>query len=423
MKDRFNIKKQIMKKITYLFMFLITAIGYSQTVFDFEGAAPTFNDFNGSVTQVIANPDPTGVNTSAMVAENLVPANAAFAGVNIAATLDISTDKGFTMHVWSPIASTPVLLKLENATTGINVERSATTTTTSAWEELTFDFSTEGALTFESVTVFMNFNVVDPADQTFYWDNLVQFDLGGGGGDPVVLPITFENSNANYNVTGFEGAISTIEPNPDMSGDNTSATVVRTEKTVGAQFFAGTLVVIDEPIDFSNNETIVIKTWSPKAGIPVRLKLETADPNVFVELDVNTTVADQWETLTWDFTGQTGSNDFIKVVVFFEFVVDLMGDGSVYYFDDIRTGDQLGVNDVNAISVSLYPNPTNNVLNVASDEVITQVAIYTILGQQVISASPNNTNPTVDVAALKAGIYLATISTETGSKTVKFIKK
>ena len=48
----------------------------------------------------------------------------------------------------------------------------ATTTTTSAWETISFDFSQVGQLTFESVTLFMNFNVVDPADQTYYWDDL-----------------------------------------------------------------------------------------------------------------------------------------------------------------------------------------------------------------------------------------------------------
>ena len=61
--------------------------------FTFETGAPTFNDFNGSFTQVIANPDVSGVNTSANVAENTVPANAAFAGVNIAAAIDLTTDK------------------------------------------------------------------------------------------------------------------------------------------------------------------------------------------------------------------------------------------------------------------------------------------------------------------------------------------
>jgi hypothetical protein len=153
-----------------------------------ENQLPTFGDFNGSFTQAIANPDASGANTSATVAENTVPANAAFAGVNFGldTNIDISTQKGFTMTVWSPVANTPVLLKLENATTGVNAERAATTTTTGAWETLSFDFSAEGDLTFESVTLFMNFNVLDPATQTYYWDNLEQVDVLITGGAQIV---------------------------------------------------------------------------------------------------------------------------------------------------------------------------------------------------------------------------------------------
>ena len=148
-----------------------------------ENQSPAFQDFNGSFTQAIANPDASGVNTSATVAENTVPANASFAGVNFGldTPIDIITNKGFSMTVWSPIPNTPVLLKLENATTGVNAERQANTTVTGAWETVSFDFSAEGGLTFESVTIFMNFNVVDPASQTYYWDNLNQFNLNVGG--------------------------------------------------------------------------------------------------------------------------------------------------------------------------------------------------------------------------------------------------
>ena len=140
-----------------------------------DSQTPIFVDFNGSETQIIVNPDVSGDNTTNTVAKNTVPANAGFAGVNFAVeNLDITTLKGFTMTVWSPIADTPVLLKLENASTGVNSERAAITTTTGAWETISFDFSEEGDLTFESVTVFMNFNVVGDTDQTYYWDNLVQ---------------------------------------------------------------------------------------------------------------------------------------------------------------------------------------------------------------------------------------------------------
>ena len=44
----------------------------------------------------------------------------------------------------------------------------------------------------------------------------------------------------DYNPVGFEGADSAVEANPVSGGINTSATVLRTIKTDGAQFFAGT---------------------------------------------------------------------------------------------------------------------------------------------------------------------------------------
>jgi hypothetical protein len=137
------------------------------------GQAPAFSDFNGSSTLVIENPDTSGVNTSANVVQNTVPSNAAFAGVNFPVNnIDITTDKVFSLSVWSPLPNTPVLLKLENAS-GVNSERAVVTTSTNTWETVTFDFTDEGQLTYQSVTIFINFNMTDAADQVYYWDNLV----------------------------------------------------------------------------------------------------------------------------------------------------------------------------------------------------------------------------------------------------------
>ncbi len=64
-------------------------------------------------------------------------------------------------------------MKLENAS-GANAEVAVNTTTTGAWETITFDFSEVGQLTYESVTLFMNFALTDPATQVYYWDNLAK---------------------------------------------------------------------------------------------------------------------------------------------------------------------------------------------------------------------------------------------------------
>jgi hypothetical protein len=300
-----------------------------------------FSDFGGANSAVIDNPDPSGINTSSKVAEFFKEDGAEiFAGtaIGLGAPIDFSEFQAFNITTWSPEVGLTVKLKLENADDpNISVEIDATTTVANSWETLSFDFSEEDLTPeYSKVIVFFDFGNAGTGT-TFYYDNieLAAAGGGGGGGDPVALPLDFENPDVEYVIIGFEGAESSIEPNPDPSGINTSDNVLQSIKTVGAQFFAGTAIPLDVPIDFSTTESISVKTWSPKLGIPIRLKLENSTGD-FVELDVNTTTTNEWEELVWDFTGMTGGIEFTQVVIFFEFVVDLPGDGTTYYFDDVQ---------------------------------------------------------------------------------------
>ena len=301
------------------------------------GDNPNFQDFNGSETEVISNPYPEGINPSEKVAQNIVPANTSFAGVSFdVSTIDLSLGNTFNLDVRAILPDAPILLKLENTVNGTFIEREIVLSTVNEWENITFDFSTEANADYDKVTLFMYFNSPVSINRAAYWDNLKQ-NLN----DLVELPVTFESATANYNVIGFEGAESAVVTNPDTSGENTSDTVVETIKTEGAAFFAGTAMGLDVPIDFSETESISIKTWSPKADIPVLLKLEGAGGQV-MELAVNTTVENEWETLTWNFSGQTAGVDWLTVVIFFEFVEGLPGDGTTYYYDDIDLAPQIG---------------------------------------------------------------------------------
>ena len=222
---------------------------------------------------------------------------------------------------------------------------------------------------------------------------------------------------------GFEGAESAVVANPDASGENTSDTVVETTKTEGSAFFAGTAMTLDVAIDFSESESISIKTWSPKADIPVRLKLEGTAGEV-LELDVNTTVESQWETLTWDFTGQTGEVEWITVVVFFEFVVDLPGDGTTYYYDDIEVADNpLSIGDNFMSTVVSYPNPVKSSWNVSAEQTITDIVIYNLFGQRILSISPNRSDASLNMSEFKSGVYLAHVISDEGTKIIKVLKQ
>jgi len=88
----------------------------------------------------------------------------------------------------------------------------------------------------------------------------------------------------------------------------------------------------------------------------------------------------------------------------------------------VVTAGTLGVNDFNNINVSVYPNPTANNINVESNEQLKTIVVHNVLGQIVKNASPASTNVSIDMANLNEGMYFVTVTTETGSKTLKVIK-
>jgi len=153
--------------------------------------------------------------------------------------------------------------------------------------------------------------------------------------DPVNLPINFESFTVNYAFSDFGNTTSTVIDNPDASGINTSARVGQSFKAAGAETWAGSFLTLESPIDFSANKLFKVKVWSPKSGAIVRLKVENLDnADLNHEVDATTTVSNQWEELSYDFSAINLANTYQKVVIFFDF--NNAGDGSNYYFDDIK---------------------------------------------------------------------------------------
>lgn len=79
----------------------------------------------------------------------------------------------------------------------------------------------------------------------------------------------------------------------------------------------------------------------------------------------------------------------------------------------------LSTNDFNKSKVSVYPNPVENVLNIETNEVITTIEIFDLLGKQILVSKDININ----VEALQKGIYLLKINTDKGSSIEKIIKQ
>ena len=153
--------------------------------------------------------------------------------------------------------------------------------------------------------------------------------------NPLLMPIDFEDSSLNYSFVDFGNAQSTVIPNPDPTGINTSTNVGQLLKLNGSETWAGSFLTIDEPVDFSSLNNIAVDVWTSEIGEVVKLKLEnSANPDINTEVDMTTSVNQGWETLIYDFSASDLSQDYDRIVIFFDF--GNVGDDTSYYFDNIR---------------------------------------------------------------------------------------
>jgi Secretion system C-terminal sorting domain len=73
-------------------------------------------------------------------------------------------------------------------------------------------------------------------------------------------------------------------------------------------------------------------------------------------------------------------------------------------------------------SLTIFPNPTNNLININANNMILQTEIYDVNGRLIANSSHNSENVILDVSSLSNGIYMLKIATENGVSTQKVVK-
>ena len=73
---------------------------------------------------------------------------------------------------------------------------------------------------------------------------------------------------------------------------------------------------------------------------------------------------------------------------------------------------------------SIYPNPSNGIINVQAAEKINTVNVYNMIGNLVMVRNISNTQTTLDIEKLTNGIYFIELNFDNGSIiNSKIIKK
>lgn len=100
-------------------------------------------------------------------------------------------------------------------------------------------------------------------------------------------------------------------------------------------------------------------------------------------------------------------------------VIQLQGLGSSCCSDNLLSSDGNLIESY----LNIFPNPTNNILNIKSKTTIFSTQIVDINGR-IIQASLQNSNEVImNIESIQAGMYLLKVTTEKGSSTKKIIKK
>lgn len=385
--------------------------------FESETLDYVFADFAGGVATIVDNPQPDEVNASDKVGQMVKFEGEDYGGstLTLGSPIDFGDQNAISIKVWANRVDAPVLLKLEGP---VPVEVASSTTVANEWEELTFSFNglTNGVYT--GITLIYDLGVVGDgsADFTFFFDDIA---LSSFEGESVQIPIDFESTELTYTFSDFAGGVATLIDNPQVSGINTSAKVGQMVKFAGEDY-GGSTLALGGPIDFGANTSISMKVFSNRVGAPVLLKLEGPVP---VEVSANTTVANEWEILDFDFSGST-EGVYTGITIIYD--LGTVGDGSADFtllFDDIVFTGTVRVVDLATLGIRIFPNPTPDYLLIDAQEEISELTVFSLSGQRLLALQPESIRRQLDLSDLPSGTYLLKVRIGEEEGIAKIIKK
>ncbi|MFH7018421.1 family 16 glycosylhydrolase [Flavobacterium sp. FlaQc-47] len=322
----------------------------------------------GVLTEAVANPSATGINTSALVGKYVRNASELYDVMNIKnLTISNANDYvygrkkiSFDIYTSAPVG-TKISMQLENSlvTTAINFPSGrhsgykATTTVQNKWETIEFEFEkvidpNTSALSINTVVFLFESNSNSGA--TYYFDNLL---TRAAPEKPIISTDILQNYDGiNKIIKGTTTGVYSVVANPGANAVNNSANVAKYVRNVTEQydvlFFNTQSNIEDAGLLKNQTKKIMIDVYtSAPIGTVVSLNLENSATSLPANFPTGrnsnyvaiTTKQNQWETLTFYYNSSPDEGTSNLAV---NQMVILVNSGSytsdTYYFDNIRIG-------------------------------------------------------------------------------------
>ncbi|MFL9844513.1 T9SS type A sorting domain-containing protein [Flavobacterium rhizosphaerae] len=174
----------------------------------------------------------------------------------------------------------------------------------------------------------------------------------------------------------------------------------------------GSLVVLDytDPEDEESLDYVVVEnvSFNPETWYHV----EVVQNNVYGTI----------EYFVDDNSVYTGS--IFGATIVEQFVISHDNFAGEAYFDNIQISTAVAsVKNNTLASVSVYPNPATDVINISNGGAINNISVTDLNGRVVRTAAFEGvSDASVNVSDLAKGIYMVTVSSDKGSTTQKIVK-
>jgi hypothetical protein len=249
-----------------------------------------------------------------------------------------------------------------------------------------------------------------------------------GTANPVPAPtrITF-NGTAAQVIPNFPPAAALIIANSSVAGASLSAQEIIPDTT--NLELAGNLVA-----DYTENMGTLSLTDNSSISLGA-----TPHALVFTSSSASPGAADFWlagKTLTikgWTGTpGASGTNG--KIFVGLDNTGLTVAQLAQITFEGFGSATMLSTGEIvptllayNAtnelVNFKYAPNPVYNRITLSNSEEISQVTVYNLLGQKMLSTTPNQLSTSIDMSSLNPSTYFVEVVSEGKTATVKVIKQ
>jgi len=438
-----------MKKITQKIMVLVatilmtsgamaqlSTINYETVGHDWAWTLFENGDNAPALYSVVANPSASGINTSASVAKYIVNTNGQpWAGLwsNNLTDFTFTADNCIVkVMVYKDVIS-DFTVKFENDNVSVAFEKKVSNTVVNQWEELTFDFTNQIGASVTRLVIIPDFPATRTAGSTNYWDN-ISFNAGT---PPVSnVPTTaspLPTVQASKVISMFSRAYTNVGVDTwRTSWSNASYTeevvASTTVKKYSNLVFVGIETTGANLINASAMTHFHVNVWTPDMTT-FRVKLVDFGANAIwsggddVEHELSFTPAlSGWVSLDIplaNFTGLT-TKAHIAQLIFSGAPTGTVYVDNIYFYNSTTTSNS----ELQSGELTIYPNPSVDVLNIRSAKELVKIEIMNLVGQSVQQFNLTGFETSVSVSDLAAGNYIVKLTTEDGQVSAhKFVKK